>query len=92
MGRPPDTGPPPGYGPPQPPPKKRRAGKIALLGCGGLIALVVVIVVIVIAVAASNSGSRTNPRPTSNLGGWAYFGSKVRDGKFQFVVTRRAPR
>lgn len=80
-------GPPPGYGPPQPPPKKRRAGKIALLGCGGLIALVVIMVVIVIAVAASHSGSGSNggSTPASAAG---KLGSKVRDGKFQFVVTR----
>jgi Domain of unknown function (DUF4352) len=85
-GPPQGYGPPPGYGPPQPPPKKRRAGKIAILGCGGLIALVVIIVVIVI-VAASHGGSGSNSgtKPASAAG---KIGSKVRDGKFQFVVTR----
>jgi len=86
-GPPQGYGPPPGYGPPQPPPKKRRAGKIALLGCGGLIALVVIVVVIVVVVTASHSGSGSNggSTPASAAG---KVGSKVRDGKFQFVVTR----
>jgi hypothetical protein len=78
--------PPQGYAPPQPPPKKRRAGKIALLGCGGLVALVVIIVVIIVAVGLSKTGSGSNnaPSPATAAG---KLGSKVRDGKFQFVVT-----
>lgn len=47
----------------------------------------VIIVVIVIAVAASHSGSGSNggSTPASAAG---KLGSKVRDGKFQFLVTR----
>lgn len=95
-------GPPPQgyYGPPQPPPKKRRAGKIFALGCGGLLALVIVIVVIA-AVASSGSGSgagtasagsassgSASSGSSGSSGAAPGIGAKVRDGKFQFVVTR----
>jgi hypothetical protein len=94
-------GPPPGYyGPPQPPPRKSRAGKVFLFGCGGPIALVVLIIVIV-AVASSGGSSSNNASSGSsarsaNSGSSSTFsgsstagiGSKARDGKFQFVVTR----
>ena len=86
--------PPPGgsYGPPppggyygQPQPRKRRAGKAFLLGCGGLIAIVIIVVIIVVVAASGgNSGSGSNAGPGKPAG---TIGSKVRDGKFQFVVT-----
>lgn len=70
---------------PQPGPlKRRRGGRTALLGCGGLIALVVIIVIIVVTVSAG-SGSGKPPAPGSAAG---KIGSKVRDGKFQFTITR----
>jgi hypothetical protein len=88
---------PPGYGPPQRPPRRGRAGKIFLLGCGGLLALVVLIV-IVVAVVASNgggsdghgsaSGHHAAARPgTGHPAAAPGIGAKVRDGDFQFVVT-----
>lgn len=87
--------PPPGYGPPQPPPRKHRAGKFFALGCGGLLALVIVIVVIA-AVASSSGGSgsgtasagSTSSASSGSSGATPGIGTKARDGKFQFVVTR----
>ena len=57
-----------------------------MLGCGGLIALVVIIVIIVAVVAGTHSGSGNST--SSGTATAAGIGSKVRDGKFQFVVTR----
>jgi uncharacterized protein DUF4352 len=95
-------GPPPqGYGPLQPPPRKHRAGKIFLLGCGGLFALVIIVVVIAVAVASSSSGGSGSAAASSgssssgssssgssgSSGAAPGIGAKARDGKFQFVVT-----
>ncbi len=85
-GPPPVYGPPPGYGPPyrQPPPRKHTGRNILLIGCGTLAPLLVIIVIIV-AVAATHGGSKNHPASSASAG---KIGSKVRDGKFQFVINR----
>lgn len=81
---------------PAPAPKRRR-GRTALLGCGGLVVLVLII--IVVAAIASSGGGNSNNNASggsgtstagSNGGGntTAGLGTPVRDGKFQFTVTR----
>jgi hypothetical protein len=56
-----------------------------LLGCGGLLAVIVIIVIIVAVAAGTHSGSGNSAAPGATTAG--RMGSKVRDGKFQFVVT-----
>ena len=96
---PPQGYPPQGYLP-QPPPKSwPRRHKFAT-GCLGSVVLFIVIIIIVsIAVAAGSGGSGTtsNTGAVSSSGGGqaaqgpgtstAGIGSKVRDGKFEFVIT-----
>jgi Domain of unknown function (DUF4352) len=81
--------PPPGYyGPPQPPPRKHHIGRNVFLGCGGLIVLVIIVVIIVVVVALSHSGTGSKSASGSGPGASSgSIGSKVRDGKFQFVIT-----
>jgi hypothetical protein len=81
-----------------PPPRKRRRGCLyAFLGvAGGLVLLVVIIGIVVAAVSGNNgtsSGTATGSGGTGGSGNSeasAGIGSKVRDGKFQFTVTKIA--
>ena len=87
---------PSGYAPAPAP--KRRTGRKVLIGCGGAVAAVVLLVIIIAVVAAvgnnsSNSGgsSASGTSIGGSSGGQptaATIGTPVRDGKFQFVVTR----
>lgn len=90
----------PGYQggpPPQSQPRKKRHGCLfALLGAGGLLVIIVVIAVIA-AIAGGGSGPSTGTvaAPSSGSSGSsgstgvhsAGIGDRVRDGKFQFVIT-----
>ncbi|MGH3260443.1 MAG: DUF4352 domain-containing protein, partial [Trebonia sp.] len=76
--------------------RRRRGCLYAFLGVAGGIVLLVVVIVVIVAVAASNNGPTTGTTtPTAASGssssGSAHaagIGSKVRDGKFQFTITR----
>lgn len=82
---------------PAPAPKRRR-GRTALLGCGGF--LVLVIIIIVVAAIASSGGGNGNNNTSSGGSGTSTAGSNgsgsttaglgtpVRDGKFEFTVTK----
>jgi len=94
----PGTGGPPPQPPPQPQPRKKRHSCLfALLGAGGLLVLIVVIAVIA-AIAGGGSGPSTGTAsaPSSGSSGssgsagvhLAGIGNPVRDGKFQFVITK----
>jgi hypothetical protein len=97
-GYPPPGYPQPGYqqGPPPPRPRKRHGTRNGCLLGAGIVG-VALIAVIVIAVAASSGGGggtspTTAPNPTGGGGqanpAPAGIGTPVRDGKFQFIVTK----
>jgi hypothetical protein len=94
-GYPPPGYPPPGY-PQGPPPRKRHGVRNGCLIGAGIVG-VALIAVIVIGVAAGSGGGGTSPTtaPNPTTGGGqaanpapAGIGTPVRDGKFQFVVTK----
>ena len=98
--QPPPGGPyaPQGYPPQQPPQKSWPSRHKFATGCLGAIAgFIVLIVIIAIAVSAGSSGGGGSTSTTNSGGGQAAqgagstaagIGDKVRDGKFEFVVTR----
>jgi hypothetical protein len=81
---------------PQPPKKKRRGLRIAVIGCGGLVALVVIIIIIAAVAAGTHNstttGTATGPAPSGPASASATthaagLGNPVSDGKFQFTIT-----
>lgn len=98
---PPPPGPPPGYTPSQPPPgyqggpqRPRRARRGCLYAFLGAAGVVVLLVIIGIAVAVGHNGTKTGTVTTPASSGGAKttrlagIGDPVRDGKFQFTVTK----
>lgn len=77
------------------PPRNRRRGCLyAFLGVAGGAVLLVVLIAVIVAVASGNKGTTTGTAagPTSSGGGrqsqGAGIGTPVRDGKFQFTITK----
>lgn len=103
-GTPPQPGwqPAQGWGPPPPPPRKKRTGLKITLGVVGAFIVLIIIGAALSPGGGSNtsnstsstsgSGSQTGGSPASSAPAAAAtaarIGDKVRDGKFQFVVTK----
>ena len=85
-------------GPPPPAPRKRRGCLYALLAAAGAVVLIVIVIVIVATVSVSHNSTTTGtatPSAASASAGAASaaphlagIGTPVRDGKFQFTITK----